>query len=225
MSREEGSDAKLKVVLEALLIASDQPVSAARLSAVLGRGVDTRKVRKLIDSLRGEYDAQGRAFQIEEIAEGYQVLTRPEYHDWVAELRRGRREERLTPSAVETLAIVAFKQPVLRAEVDDIRGVHCGPILRALMEKNLIKIAGRKDVPGRPLLYGTTRRFLDVFGLKSLREMPALGQLPAGMGRPAAPAPVAEEGGAASKTAPEPATDATPTEEVEEAPEEGGAPA
>ncbi|HRU06540.1 MAG TPA: SMC-Scp complex subunit ScpB, partial [Candidatus Brocadiia bacterium] len=215
MSREEGQDAKTKAVLEALLVAADQPVSAARLAAILGRGVDTRKVRKLIEALRGEYDAQGRAFQIEEIAEGFQILTRPEYHDWVAELRRGRREERLTASAVETLAIVAFKQPVLRAEVDDIRGVHCGPILRALMEKNLIKIVGRKDVPGRPLLYGTSRRFLEVFGLKSLRELPELGQLPAGVVKPPPPEPAA----AAAPAAPE---KPAPKPEPEDEEEEGG---
>ena len=184
MARGRRSDAELMAVLEALLIATDQPVAPARLARILGRGMDTRRVRKLIEAMRGEYDAQGRAFQIEEIAEGYQILTRPEYREWVVELRKSRREDRLSPSAFETLAIVAFKQPVLRAETDDIRGVHSGPVLRALIEKGLVKIVGRQNVPGRPLLYGTTRRFLNVCGLPSVKDMPQLGGLPAAFGRP-----------------------------------------
>jgi len=174
MAQAKRSDAKLKPILEALLIAADQPAPAARLARILGGGVDTRRVRKLVDALRAEYDAQGRAFQIEEIAEGYQILTRPEYREWVAGLRKSRREDRLTPSAIETVAIVAFKQPVLRAEVDDIRGVHTGPVLRSLLERGLVKIVGRRNVPGRPILYGTTRRFLNVFGLRSLKALPRL---------------------------------------------------
>lgn len=179
MAPGQESDQDKKTVLEALLIASDQPVKPAQLAKILGSGTDTRKVRGLIEEMRLEYDAQGRAFQIEEIAEGFQILTRPEYRDWVVELKRSRREERLSPSAIETLAIVAFKQPVLRAEIDDIRGVHSGPLLRSLIEKGLVKIVGRQNVPGRPLLYGSTRRFLDLFGLKSLKDLPSLGHLPA----------------------------------------------
>jgi len=178
MASSGRGDAECKRILEALLIATDQPVSAARLARVLGGGVDSRRVRKLMQTMREEYDAQGRAFQIEEIAEGFQILTRPEFHEWVAKLRKTRREERLTPSAIETLAIVAFKQPVLRAEIDDIRGVHCGPLLRGLIEKSLVKIVGRQNAPGRPILYGTTRRFLQVFGLKSIKDLPKLGALP-----------------------------------------------
>ena len=182
MARNGRSDAETKAIIEALLIAADQPVAAARLAKILGRGMDTRRVRKLIEAMRGEYDTQGRAFQIEEIAEGFQILTRPEYRDWVAELRKTRREDRLSPSAVETLAIVAFKQPALRADIDDIRGVHCGPILRGLIERGMVKVVGRRNVPGRPLLYGTTRRFLNVFGLKSLKTLPELGKLPVSFG-------------------------------------------
>ena len=169
-----------KKIVEALLIATDQPVKPAQIAKILGGGTDTRQVRKIVGELRGEYEVQGRAFQIEEIAEGFQILTKPEFRDWVAELKRARREDKLSPSAVETLAIVAFKQPVLRAEIDDIRGVHAGPILRGLIEKGLVKIVGRQNVPGRPLLYGTTRKFLEVFGLNSLKDLPSLGGLPTG---------------------------------------------
>lgn len=179
MAAGADKSAQRKKIVEALLIATDQPVKPAQIARILGGGTDTRQVRSLVEQLRAEYDEQGRAFQIEEIAEGYQILTRAEYRDWVAELRRTRREEKLSPSAVETLAIVAFKQPVLRAEIDDIRGVHTGPILRSLIEKGLVKIVGRQNVPGRPLLYGTTRKFLEVFGLSSIKQLPSLGSLPA----------------------------------------------
>jgi segregation and condensation protein B len=172
------TDQDLKRIVEALLIASDQPVAAARLARVIGGGVDVRRVRRVIDALREEYDSQQRAFQIEEIAEGFQILTRPDFQPYLQELRKTRREERLTPSAVEALAVVAFRQPVLRAEIDDVRGVHCGPLLRALVEKGLVKIVGRQNVPGRPLLYGTTRRFMEHFGLTSIRDLPKLGALP-----------------------------------------------
>ena len=177
MAKGRGTE-DLKRIIEALLTASDQPLSAARLARILGRGIDSGRVRKLVAGLRDDYDAQNRAYQIEEIAEGYQVLTRPEFRSWIQELRKTRRHERLSPSAIEALAIVAFRQPVLRAEIDDVRGVHCGPLLRGLVEKGLVKIVGRQNVPGRPLLYGTTRRFLDIFGLRSIKDLPALGALP-----------------------------------------------
>ena len=190
MAKRGRSDKELKGIIEALLVASGHPVPASRIARILGAGVDTKRVRKLIEQMREEYDQQGRAFQIEPIAEGYQVLTRTEYEPWVSELKRGRKEDRLSEAATITLAIVAFKQPVLRVEVDDIRGFHTGSILRSLIEKNLVKVVGRQNVPGRPLLYGTTRRFLEVFGLKSLRNLPGSDSL---RPRPKAVEPAAEE--------------------------------
>lgn len=189
MAKRGRSDKETKGIIEALLIASGHPVPAARLARVLGAGVDTKRVRKLVEQMREEYDEQGRAFQIEAIAEGYQVLTRPEYEPWLSDLKRGRKEDRLSEAATITLAIVAFKQPVLRAEVDDIRGFHTGSILRSLIEKSLVKVVGRQNVPGRPLLYGTTRRFMEVFGLRSLRDLPGSDRLRP----PKAREPVAEE--------------------------------
>jgi len=164
-------------VLEALLFAADQPVQGARLAQILGKGFDARAVREMIDALNEEYATQRRAFQIVEIAGGFQMLTRPEHKEWVAELYKGRRVEKLSPSAVETLAIVAYRQPVQRAVVDDIRGVQTGPLLRNLLERGLIKVVGRLNVPGRPILYGTTRLFLQHFGLKGLKDLPRVAEL------------------------------------------------
>ena len=167
----------MKPVAEALLFASDEPVPAARLAQLLGKGADAKTVRKLVDDLNGEYAGQGRAFEVVEIAGGFQLLTRPEFKDWIAELHRHRRQDKLTPSAVETLAIVAYKQPIQRATVDDIRGVQTGPLLRSLLERGLIKVVGRQNVPGRPILYGTSRLFLQHFGLKSLKDLPRVAEL------------------------------------------------
>ncbi len=167
----------MKPVAEALLFASDEPVPAARMAQLLGKGADAKTVRKLVDELNAEYAGQGRAFEVVEIAGGFQLLTRPEFKDWIAELHRHRRQDKLTPSAVETLAIVAYKQPIQRATVDDIRGVQTGPLLRSLLERGLIKVVGRQNVPGRPILYGTSRLFLQHFGLKSLKDLPRVAEL------------------------------------------------
>jgi segregation and condensation protein B len=177
MSRETLTPDRMKPVAEALLFASDEPVPAARLAQLLGKGADAKTVRKLVDDLNAEYAGQGRAFEVVEIAGGFQLLTRPEFKDWIAELHRHRRQDKLTPSAVETLAIVAYKQPIQRATVDDIRGVQTGPLLRSLLERGLIKVVGRQNVPGRPILYGTSRIFLQHFGLKSLKDLPRVAEL------------------------------------------------
>ncbi|MGO8702829.1 MAG: SMC-Scp complex subunit ScpB [Candidatus Brocadiia bacterium] len=177
MARETLTPDRMKPVAEALLFASDEPVPAARMAQLLGKGADAKTVRKLVDELNAEYAGQGRAFEVVEIAGGFQLLTRPEFKDWIAELHRHRRQDKLTPSAVETLAIVAYKQPIQRATVDDIRGVQTGPLLRSLLERGLIKVVGRQNVPGRPILYGTSRLFLQHFGLKSLKDLPRVAEL------------------------------------------------
>jgi len=167
-----------RAILEALLFAAEKPLSARQLAEMIGE-IDARQVRHLVDELRREYDEQGRAFQIEEIAEGFQLLTRPEFRNWVLALRRGKRDAKLSEAAIETLAIVAYKQPITRARIEDIRGVQSDHLLRALMEKRLVRIVGRDDAPGRPLLYGTTKEFLEHFGLKSLKDLPTSRDLPA----------------------------------------------
>jgi segregation and condensation protein B len=162
--------------VEAALLAADEPLTPRRLAQAAALA-DAAEARRLVRTLQALYDADGTAFQVEEVAGGFQLLTRPEYHRWLVRLRRTGHDLRLTAAARETLAIIAYRQPIVRADVEAIRGVHCGEILRLLMEKGLIRIAGRDDSLGRPVLYGTTRKFLQVFGLKSLRDLPLTDQL------------------------------------------------
>lgn len=158
-------------VVEALLFATDSPLPAGKIAQIMGVG-DARSVRKHIDALNDDYEQTGRAFRIEEIAGGYQMLTLPTYNPWLSNLLRVKQESRLSPAALETLAIIAYKQPVLRAEIEAIRGVAVGEVLNRLRELNLVKIVGRDEQIGRPMLYGTTKRFLEVFGLASIKDLP-----------------------------------------------------
>jgi segregation and condensation protein B len=161
--------------LEAALLAADEPLAVRKLVQATGLP-DAGTARRLIKRLQALYDEDGTAFQVEELAGGFQLLTRREYHRWLVGLRRGAQEVRLTAAARETLAIVAYRQPIMRADIEAIRGVHCGDTLRLLMERGLVRIAGRDDSLGRPVLYGTTRKFLQTFGLRSLRDLPLADQ-------------------------------------------------
>jgi segregation and condensation protein B len=172
---ELARDARLALV-EAALFAADEPLNARRLASVAALA-DGNEARRLVRKLQMLYDKDGTAFQVEEIAGGFQLLTRPEYHPWLLRLRRASNELRLSPAARETLAIVAYRQPIMRTDIEAIRGVQCGELLRLLMEKGLVRIAGRHDSLGRPVLYGTTKKFLQVFGLKSLQDLPQVEQL------------------------------------------------
>jgi segregation and condensation protein B len=158
-------------LLEAALLIADEPLPIRKLAQVLDMP-DATAVRRLLKKLQDFYAADGSAFELEELAGGFQLLTRPEYHRWLSSLRQSQVGLRLMPASRETLAIVAYRQPIVRADIEAIRGVHCGETLRLLMEKGLIKITGRHDSLGRPVLYGTTKRFLQVFGLKSLKDLP-----------------------------------------------------
>src|SRR6266852_4780313 len=171
---ELARDARLALV-EAALFAADEPLSTRRLAAVAGLA-DGNEARRLVRKLQGLYDKDGTAFQVEEIAGGFQLLSRPEYHSWLIRLRRTGDDLRLSSAARETLAIVAYRQPIMRADIEAIRGVQCGDVLRLLMEKGLVRIAGRHDSLGRPVLYGTTKKFLQVFGLKNLQDLPHVEQ-------------------------------------------------
>jgi segregation and condensation protein B len=165
--------------VEAALLAADEPLTARKLAQAAGLA-DAGEARRLVRKLQALYDQDGTAFQVQEVAGGFQLLTRPQYHRWLVRLKRGSQEVRLTGPARETLAIIAYRQPIMRADIEAIRGVHCGDVLRLLMEKGLIRIAGRHDSLGRPVLYGTTKKFLQVFGLRSLKELPQVEELRTG---------------------------------------------
>lgn len=166
-------------VVEAILFAADSPMPPAKIAKVLGVG-DARDVRKHIDRLNEEYEEQGRAFRIEQIASGFQMLTLPAFNSWLSKLLKARQETKLSPAAMETLAIIAYKQPCTRADIEAVRGVAAGDLVNRLREMNLVKIVGRAEDLGRPLLYGTTRRFLEVFGLPSLEDLPQVEALSSG---------------------------------------------
>jgi len=171
------SETPLKTIVEALLFASDEPVPVERLADAAGEDVTVDQVRQAVGDLVQEYDATGRAFTVEEIAGGFQLFTRPEHNKYLKKLLRARQQARFTQAALETLAIIAYKQPIMRAEIEDIRGVACGDMIRTLMEKGLVRIAGRSEQLGRALLYGTTKKFLQVFGLGSVKDLPDAKQL------------------------------------------------
>jgi segregation and condensation protein B len=161
----------VKASVEAILFVSDEPLSINKIRDLLD-GPDAAEIRGAIDQLRNEYETTGRAFTIEEIAGGFQMLTRPPYADIISRLRKARAEKKLSQAALETLAIIAYRQPIKRVDIEAIRGVASGEILRALMERNLVKIVGREEIPGNPVLYGTTKEFLEVFGLNSVQDLP-----------------------------------------------------
>jgi segregation and condensation protein B len=163
-------------MLEAALFAADEPLPARKLAAAANLA-DGTETRRLVRKLQGLYDQAGAAFQVEEVAGGFQLFTRAEFHRWLSRLKRTGHEVHLSGPARETLAIIAYRQPIMRADIEAIRGVQCGDVLRLLMEKGLLRIAGRHDSLGRPVLYGTTKRFLQVFGLKSLKDLPRVDQL------------------------------------------------
>lgn len=164
---------RLRPLVEALLFASGDPLSARKIAEIVdGSSVD--EVKATLAQLSTDLLTSG--IRLVEVAGGWQLRTAPEYHAYVRRLFRTR-PQRLTRAATETLAVVAYKQPVTRQEIEAVRGVDCGGVLESLVERRLVRVVGRRDVPGRPLVYATTREFLELFGLKSLRDMPTLAEL------------------------------------------------
>ncbi len=170
-----GFEPTVESVVEAVLFASDEPLTPAKLSDIVGPNV--RQLRKHIDDLNEKYKANNNAFRIEQIAGGYQMLTLSEYNHWLKKLVRTRDDGKLSQPALETLAIIAYKQPIIRADIEAIRGVAAGEMIRNLMYKGLVKITGRAEIVGRPMLYGTTKKFLEVFGLNTLKDLPKAEEL------------------------------------------------
>jgi segregation and condensation protein B len=194
--------------LEALLFSSHHPLTAGRVGELLNLD-STRPVRAAIRQLNRVYAETGRSFRIEQVAGGYQMLTLPQFGDLLKSMHQKEVDAKLSKPALETLAIIAYKQPILRVDIEAVRGVACGETIRSLMEKHLVKIAGRAEEPGRPILYGTTRRFLEVFGLNSLKDLPTPdGAAGESMPRTLQPQRVAEE---APEPDPTPETDLSPS--------------
>jgi segregation and condensation protein B len=162
---------EVRAILEALIFASPQPITPREVGKVLA-GVERERWQAALEELKADYARDGRGLQLVEVAGGWQVTTRPEYNDWVRELLDPKVPTRLSIQALETLAVIAYKQPVTLPEIIELRGVKSGGVLKTLLEKRLIRIVGRKEVVGRPMLYGTTKQFLLHFGLKDLAELP-----------------------------------------------------
>lgn len=166
-----------KPIVDALIFASDTPLNIQKIKQILEEvskePVSKKDIREIIEELNKDNRERQRGFYLQEVAGGYQFRTRPNYAMWVKKLKKAK-PFRLTQSTMETLAIIAYKQPVIRTELEKIRGVDSGGIIKNLLERNLIKIVGRKNIPGRPFLLGTTKRFLEVFGLEKLSDLPTL---------------------------------------------------
>ncbi len=165
----------LKAIVESLLFVSDAPLTVDDIKSVL-ETEDRKTIRSVLASLAEDYDSQKRGFFLSEVAGGYQLRTRPEFADWARRMKQSK-PARLSRAALETLAIVAYKQPVLRTDIEHLRGVDCGGTLRTLLERGVIRVLGKKDLPGRPLVYGTSKRFLEIFDLKDLTNLPTLKDL------------------------------------------------
>lgn len=173
MSRMDAKEKRR--IVEALVLSSPEPISADKLAEVIPY-CDAGEIKDLVSELNTEYGEQDRSFEIWEVAGGFQIRTRAEFSGYLQKLQK-ERALRLSQAALETLAIIAYRQPVTRAEIEDVRGVDAGATVKSLLERHLIRIAGQREVPGRPMLYGTTRRFLEIFGLESLKNLPTLREL------------------------------------------------
>ena len=160
----------IKYIIESLLFVAEEPLTVDRIKSILTQA-ETTEILTAADELAAEYEERQGGFYLDEVAGGYQIRTRPEYTEWIKKLIQPK-PLRLSKPALETLVIVAYKQPIIRSDIEHIRGVDCGGVLRVLLERKLIRILGRKEIAGRPLIYATTKRFLEVFDLKSLRDLP-----------------------------------------------------
>ena len=163
----------LKGILEALLFVTAEPIPVTRFLALLG-AVTKQDVDQALASLAQDYEQEGRGLQLAEVAGGYRIVTKAEFAPWLKRLEKVKSPSKLSRSALESLAIIAYKQPIVRAEVEQIRGVETSGVIRTLLERKLVRIVGRKEEPGRPIMYGTTKFFLEHFGLRDLSQLPPL---------------------------------------------------
>ncbi len=165
----------IKNIIESLLFVAESPLSIDRIKNVLDY-TDTPSIRQALKDLAGEYDVRKGGFVLREAAGGFQICTRAEYTPWVKRLLQPA-PYRMSKPALETLAIIAYNQPMIRSDIEHIRGVDCGGTLRTLLERKLIRVLGRKEIPGRPLIYATTKEFLEIFDLKDLKDLPTLKEI------------------------------------------------
>jgi len=172
----EFSPDDIKSILEAVLFAVSEPISLKQFSLMLN-GICTRQIHQVLKQLRDEYRNTNRSFDLIEIANGFQICTHPKYHTWIEKFYTRQVRVKLSPAALETLTIVAYKQPVTRSEMEEIRGVNSDSVLNSLIEKGLVRIAGRNPGPGRSLLFATTDEFLQLFGFKDLAELPSMEEI------------------------------------------------
>jgi len=161
---------EIKYIIESLLLVAEEPLQIDRINNIL-TGAEKKEIQNALAELSKEYEARKGGFFLREVAGGYQIRTRPEYREWIKRLIQPK-TLRLSRAALETLATIAYKQPIIRSDIEHIRGVNCGGILRMLLERKLIRVLGRKEIPGRPLIYATTKQFLEVFDLKNLKDLP-----------------------------------------------------
>lgn len=169
---------ELRHIVEAIIFASTEPIPAEKILECIQReGIGKNEIKEAVDELNKEFIEQKRAIRIVKIAGGYQFATHPQYDKWVSRLFAQKAEKKLSQSALEVLAIVAYRQPITRSEIEKIRGVNADWTLRSLMEKNLITVVGREEAPGKPLLFGTTKGFLEHFGLFDIGELPKLKEI------------------------------------------------
>ena len=163
---------EIKAIIENILLAADQPVNEGQLQSLLADGTEKSTLKSILEELVDEY--KSRNLQILQVAEGYQLCTRHDYSDWVRKFLKYDKTTKLSQPSLDTLAIIAYKQPLTRTEVEEIRGVDSSGVVRTLLEKKVISPGGRKKVPGRPIMYRTTRKFLEYFGLRDLSDLPTL---------------------------------------------------
>ncbi len=160
----------LKHIIESLLFVAEEPISLNRFKRVIAPA-EGREIKQALIELVAEYETRRGGFYLDEVAGGWQIRTRPEYNEWIRKMIQPR-PLRLSKAALETLVIIAYKQPIIRSDIEYLRGVDCGGVLRVLLERKLIRVLGRREIAGRPLIYATTKRFLEVFDLKDLKDLP-----------------------------------------------------
>ena len=160
----------IKHIIESLLFVAEEPLTVDKIKRIAEQA-ETKEIKDALAALAAEYDARPGGFYLDEVAGGFQIRTRPEYNEWIRKMIQPR-PLRLSKAALETLVIIAYKQPIIRSDVEHLRGVDCGGVLRVLLERKLIRVLGRREIAGRPLIYATTKRFLEVFDLKDLKDLP-----------------------------------------------------